>query len=245
MARNAWEHGKVPNKSEFSCNYQFTVESNSTGQGSGGPYFGNKEPLAGPKPRFELAGGWMTLYPTGGWTRSLPLFFFAGFEEQAVNMNPPYEMRDLQSYGIHIGDPLQRAMRAGDTLNLTRNQAGDFSYRLVRDGEEILRAGAVSQRDEGGPVAIWQEIDREKKPPAEKWTVTARLKDLIFQLTDGEDAQVDPYYVFLARSTLNWSGIGFIADQAVCAAGRLGELTTELIRDAASQLTSRRHTRIL
>src|SRR5579863_9260709 len=115
MARNAWDHGKVPNKSEFSCNYQFTVENRWRGQGSGGPYFGDKEPLAGPKPRFELVDGWLTLYPTDGWTRSLPLFFFAGFEEQIANMNPPYEMRDLQSYGIHIGDPLQRAMRAGDT----------------------------------------------------------------------------------------------------------------------------------
>ncbi|HEY3840010.1 MAG TPA: hypothetical protein VGL72_25740 [Bryobacteraceae bacterium] len=249
MARNAWDHGKVPNKSEYSCNYRFTVECSdsftSRGQGSGGPYFGNAVPLAGPEPTFEMADGWLNLYPTGGWTRALPLFCFSGFEEQAAAMNPPYEMRNLQSYGIHIGEALQRVMQVGDTLHLTCNQAGDFSYRLKRNGEEIFRAGAVSQRDEGGPASIWQEINRELRPMPDKWPVVARINGQVFRLSDGGDAHVPPYYVFLARSTLNFSGIGLIPDQAVCASGKLRGLTRDLIRDAAQRLTPRRYTRIL
>ena len=249
MARNAWDHGKAPNKSEFSCNYRFTVEAadsfTSHGQGSGSAYFGNAEPLAGPEPAFEMSDGWLTLNPTNGWTRSLPLFFFSGYEDQINSMNPPYEMRNLQSFGIHVGDALQRVIQTGDTLHLTRNQAGDFSYRLKRNGEEVLRAGAVSQRDEGGPASIWQEIDREMRPMPEKWPVLARINGQVFRLSDGAEAHVHPYYIFLARSSLNFGGIGLIPNQAVCAAGKLRGLTRDLIRDAALCLTSRHYIRIL
>jgi hypothetical protein len=39
--------------------------------------------------------------------------------------------------------------------------------------------------------------------------VTARIKDQHFRLIDGEEAQVQPYYVFLARSNRNVPPLAF------------------------------------
>ena len=64
-------------------------------------------------------------------------------------------------------------------------------------------------------------------------------------LLAGEEAHVDPHFVFLARTNYDPSGYhlldGYHAP-AVYASGRLSErrtgLTKELIRDAARQVTS-------
>jgi hypothetical protein len=38
--------------------------------------------------------------------------------------------------------------------------------------------------------------------------VSARVKDQMFQLLEGHEVHIDPYYVFLARSNKNVSGDG-------------------------------------
>ena len=268
MAKNALDYGTSPRQPNFTCQYEFTVQDcpdqtspapSWRGQGDGGAYFGGTEGLLGRRPGFELGAGWLTLFPIDGWTRTFPLFFFTGYEQP---MDPPYEMRGLKSYAVHIGEALQNALRPGDTFTFSCNTAGDYSYRLVRGSEQILRAGAVDPRDEGGSVAVWQEYDKTPNPkagqlkkqfpsrPVAEWIqkikpyVTVRMKDQVFHLIDGQDAHVDPHYAFLARTTLNLSGIAFIPHQAVFCAGNLGPLTRELIRDAAHQLI-KPQTRIL
>jgi len=66
--------------------------------------------------------------------------------------------------------------------------------------------------------------------------VTVRVRDDIFHLVDGQEAEVDWYYVFLARATQR-GGIGLIAPQAIYSAGCLDGSGKESIRDAAMQLT--------
>jgi hypothetical protein len=197
----------------------------SSGHGSGGADFGETEGLVGPKPRFELSVGWLTLFPTDGWTQSLPLFCFEGF----VNLDMP-QMRDLKSYSLYVGEALQNTMRVADTFRFSLNRACEFSYSVARNSDTILRAGSVSKLDDGGRIAVWQERDRPY--------VTARINDRVFHLVDGQDAEIDPHYVFLARLTQPRRGIGFIPPQAVCSAGDLNLLRKELIRDAAHQLTA-------
>jgi hypothetical protein len=260
-------HGTIPHPSNLTCMYEFTVEASHvrqeagsfailtwSGQGCGGAYFGKTEGLVGPRPRFELCAGWLTLFPTEGWTQSLPLFSFSGFEQIFEQPDARRQMRDLKSYEVYIGEALQNALRIGDTFAFSRNVAGDFSYHLARDCGPILRAGSASRVDEGGPVAIWQEFERHPNPnvgelrkrfpttrvaewiDVRKPYITARVNEQVFHLVDGEDAQDDPYYLFLARSTQKGRGIGIILPQAVCSAGHLAELRKELIRDAAHQL---------
>jgi len=54
-----------------------------SGQGSGGASFGKGEGMVGPKPQFELGAGWLTVFPSGQWTQSLPLHWFSdtGYSE--------------------------------------------------------------------------------------------------------------------------------------------------------------------
>lgn len=224
MAIEAKNLGTIAQPSKLTCRYQFHVDRAAEvwcGTGSGGPDFGDSEGMVGPNPRFELSDGWLTLFPSRGWTQRLPLFCFSGFEQ----LDDVTELRDLKSFAVYVGEGLQSALRVGDTLSVTRNRAGDFSYRVP-----ILRAGSVSRGDEVGPVGVWKEKERTE--------VTVRIEDRVFYLVDGEDAQSDQHYVFVARTTQKARGIGFIPPQAICSVGQLGELPKELIRDAALQLAA-------
>ena len=67
--------------------------------------------------------------------------------------------------------------------------------------------------------------------------VTARVKDQVFHLLDGEDVHIEPHYVFLARSNKNVPIFAFeFAPRAVHGAGRLDAVGKEMIIDAARQL---------
>jgi hypothetical protein len=220
------------------------------------------EGLAGPNPKFELCGGWLTLLPTEGWTQALPVHWFS--DARARLADYPHGMRNLKSFSIYVGEALQNAMRAGDTLRFSRNHMGDFSYRLEKNGEMICSAGGLV--NEGGPVALWQEFDSVPNPSVGQATgrisvlrrlsvaeqinvvrpyVSVRVNDQVSHLLDGEDAFVDPHYVFLARSNYSENplhGLDGHYAPAVYGAGRIGdlrkELTKELIKIAAHQLTA-------
>src|ERR1035441_7521880 len=64
---------------QLTFRYQFSVRASGVeqgawaGEGAGRADFGQAEGLVGPKPRFELSSGWLTLSPTEGWTRSFRL----------------------------------------------------------------------------------------------------------------------------------------------------------------------------
>jgi hypothetical protein len=70
--------------------YQFNVKAEIqhvspevlcwAGEGAGRGYSGRTEGIVGPKPRFELRAGWLSLFPTGGWIRSLPTRWFSDAE---------------------------------------------------------------------------------------------------------------------------------------------------------------------
>jgi hypothetical protein len=216
------------------------------------------EGLVGPKPRFELCAGWLTLLPTEGWTQPLPVRMFS--DAEVLGPSNQDEKRSLKSFSIYVGETLQNIVRAGDTLMFSRNETGAFSYHLARKCEVIFGAGYVV--DGGGPVALWQEYDNEPNPNAGQTVlgrpvahrisvirpyVSVSVNDQVFHLLEGQDVYVDPHYVFLARSNYNDRGLhlldGYNAP-AVYSAGRIGELQKELIRNASRQLTAPK-TRIL
>jgi hypothetical protein len=172
-------------------------------------------------------------------------------------------MRDLVSYSLYVGEALGRVLRSGDELNFSRNGNGDFRYSVRRNLEPIFSAGSVAGIDDGSPFAVWQEYDKYPNPNAEalnaeipgmpiaEWIhvhrpyVTARIHDQIFQLLDEEEAYVDPYYVYLARSNRNVPALVFeFIPRAVHAAGLMNEWGKEMIVDAARQLTAPK-TRVL
>ena len=165
--------------------------------------------------------------------------------------------RDLASYAVFVGEALGNVLRIGDEFKFSRDASGDFRYSVVRNSEMVFSAGSVGRVDGGGPMAVWQEYDSRPNPFAEatkkklpnmrvaEWIdvhrpyVSARVKDQMFHLLDGQDVHIDPYYVFLARSNKNVPAIAFeFTPRAVYAAGCLGELGKELIIDAAHQLTA-------
>jgi hypothetical protein len=216
--------------------------------------------LVGPKPKFELSGGWLTMFPTEGWTQRLEVSLFSKFDY----LQPRYieEEPNLQSCAIYVGKALQAAAQSGDKLKFLRNRTGSFDYSLTRGSDVILAAGAKTL-NEGGAVGVWQEFDERSNPNAAKLRehfqalpvaetirlprayVTVRIQDRLFHLLAGEEAHVDPHFVFLARTNCDPSGLhlmdGYYAP-AVYVWGRLSErrtgFTKELIRDAARQLIS-------
>jgi hypothetical protein len=217
------------------------------------------EGLVGPKPHFELCSGWLTLLPTEGWTQPLPLRMFSDAEVPGPGNH--HEKRNLKSFSFYVGEALQKVLRASDTLGVSRNETGAFSYSLERKCELILIAGCVV--DEDGPVALWQEYDSEPNPNAGQSLpgrpnfrfaerislvrpyVSVSVNDQVFHLLEGQDLYIDPYYVFLARSNYNNKGLHLLDGHhapAVYSAGRIGELqkelTKELVRNASQQLTA-------
>lgn len=302
-------------------NYRFEVQDSGLrpdrwiGQGSGRSAVNDVEGLAGPKPRFELRSGWLTLFPTEGWARSFPTHSFSdqpqtrdmdeaeraaafkargeAFKEaqsearrEAVEKvvspkenfdafmkenNAAFERalrrrgmrRDFASFSLFVGDTLSSALRTHDELKYSRNGSGDFHYSVERNSETVCSAGSVGWSDPGGSMAVWQEYDRHPNPNAEKlkeqhptfrvaeWIdvhkpyVTARIQEQQFHLSDGEEAQIDPYYVFLARSNQKVPAIAFeFTPRAVYCAGDLDVVSNDQIIEAANRLT-RQNIRLL
>ena len=277
-----------------------------TGQGSGQSSFGEVEGMVGPRPRFELRGGWLTLFPTDGWTHSFPIHWFSDVErppratdsaaqlaaiqshstlwqaaqqeahKEAASQTSPGDFisytkavndareralrrrgmtRDLASYAVFVGEALGKVLRNGDELRFARDGGGDFRYSVRRKAEIVFSAGSVGSVDEGGPVAVWQEYDRLPNQNADALTakfpdmrvaewiylhrpyVTARVRDQVFHLSDGEEVHAAPYYVFLARSNRNTPAFAVeFTPRAVHSLSSLDEPGQELIIDAARQL---------
>jgi hypothetical protein len=163
--------------------------------------------------------------------------------------------RDLVSYSLFVGEALAAVLQSGDLLNFQRDLNGDFRYWVVRNSETIFSAGSVGGADNEGPLSVWQEYDKQPNsnapvlkekfpglPVAESISVhrpyvTARVGRQVFHLLDGEEVNIYPYYVFLARSNRNLPPIAFeFSPRAVHSAGRLDLLRKELFIDAAQQL---------
>jgi hypothetical protein len=301
---------------QLTFRYEFSVRATGLeqgawageGEGAGLAYFGPTEGLVGPKPRFELSSGWLTLYPTEGWTHSFPLRSFSDVRPRPWEMDEDARLadlkargkqyqeaqeealkevtaesvagdfasfrkaqmeameralrrrgmtRDLVSYSVFVGEALGSVLETGDQFNFSRDGNGDFRYSVVRDSETIFSAGFVDGADNGKPVAVWQEYDKHPNPnakdpktkipglPITEWIhvhrpyVTARVKEQMFHLLDGQEVNVYPYYVFLARSNQKVPTIAFeFGPRAVHSAGRLDALRKELFIDAALQLTN-------
>ena len=167
--------------------------------------------------------------------------------------------RDLVSYSLFVGEALRSVLTTGDKLNFSRDANGDFRYWVVRNLETIFSAGSVGRADDGGSVAVWQEYDKQPNPnaaelkkkslplPVAEWFevhrpyITVRVKEQVFHLLDGQEVDIDPYYVFLARSNKEVPVFAFeFTPRAVHSAGRLDTLSKELLIDAAAQLTKPR-----
>jgi hypothetical protein len=163
--------------------------------------------------------------------------------------------RNLTSFSLFVGEALHNLLETGDRLTFVRNGNGAFQYFVRRNAETIFSAGSVYAADTGETTAVWQEHEiiptpevdalRKQHPKRQfcdtiqlqKPYISVRIRDRFFQLIDGEQAQSDPYYVFLARSNNRGGAITGYAPPAVHAAGRISDVSRELIADAAQQLT--------
>jgi hypothetical protein len=211
-----------------------------------------EEGLLGPKPKFELCAGWLTLLPTEEWTQPLPVHYFS--DAKLLSQGNRHEYRKLKSFSLYVGDTLQNLLQPSDTLLFSRNDLGAFSYRLERNSEVILSAGG--EDDEGGPVTLWQEYDSAPNANAGQTIgglrvagrihmtrpyVSIRINGQVFHLLAGQGVYIEPHYVFLARSNYDAKGLHMMPGynlRAVYAAGRVGELRQDLIKNAAHQLTA-------
>src|ERR1035441_363169 len=78
---------------QLTFRYQFSVRASGVeqgawaGEGAGRADFGQAEGLVGPRPRFELSSGWLTLSPTEGWTRSFPAGAFSDAQRRPEKMD--------------------------------------------------------------------------------------------------------------------------------------------------------------
>jgi hypothetical protein len=166
--------------------------------------------------------------------------------------------RDFASFSLFVGDSLSSALRSGDELEYSRDGSGDFRYSVERNSETVFRTGTVSRSDAGGPMAVWQEYDAHRNPNAKgmrkqfptlrvaEWIdvykpyVTARIQQRQFRMLDGQEALIDPYYIFLARSNLKVRATAFeFTPRAVHSAGRLDLLCKDQMIQAAHKLISR------
>ncbi len=164
--------------------------------------------------------------------------------------------RDFASFSLFVGDTLSSALQTRDELKYSRNGSGDFYYSVERNSETVFSAGSVGRSDLGGSMAVWQEYDRRPNPDADRlkerhptfsvaeWIyvpkpyVTARIQQQQFHLLDGQEAQIDRYYVFLARSNQEVPAIAFeFTPRAVHSAGRLDLLSKDQIIEAGQKLT--------
>jgi hypothetical protein len=177
---------------------------------------------------------------------------------KAFTAHVPPPWRELKSWALFVGDALESALSPGDALEVWRDGNRDVSYRAQRSQETILAAGAPNWEDDRGTCAVWQESDRHPNPfenqptskpvhshkrsPAEwirvhKTFVTARLKEEVFHLDDGNEASIAPYYVFLARSNKAVPVIAFkFFPRAVYSVGRSDLIEKGMIKDAAVRL---------
>jgi hypothetical protein len=79
------------------------------------------------------------------------------------------------------------------------------------------------------PTGNWLSVDKPFAP--------VRLLDRIFHLNEAEDASVDPFYGFLARSNKDVPVLAFeFSPRAVHSFGRSDLVRKELIKDAAYRL---------
>lgn len=86
--------------------------------------------------------------------------------------------RDLASYGVLVGEALERMLRIDDELEFSSDSWRNFAYSVRRTSETLFSVGSVGPIDEGGPFAVWQapeayaeycaEYDKEfaKAPPS-------------------------------------------------------------------------------
>jgi len=241
----------------FTFNYRFAVSSQNpfwSGQGEGNACYGNVDRLVGPRPRFELQAGWLTLFPTEGRTQSVLTREFSDVERPplepareaamyaaAAESREAYkeaeeiaaktcDRRDIAGFTEAIIEAMPHVHRR---LGITRDVA---SYALlVGEGlGTVLQIGDTLEfvRNGNGDFperAQWPGVTPE---------VHVRVKGQMFRLLNGQEVYIDPYYVPWARG--NTSAIGFeFAARAVYAAGRLDPgIQKELFIDAARQLTA-------
>ena len=123
--------------------------------------------------------------------------------------------RDLASYGVLVGEPLERMLRIDDELKFSSDSWGNFAYSVRRTSETLFSVGSVGPIDEGGPFAVWQapeayaeyraEYDKEfaKAPPSspdETAGSTNRQASIARALEDSERRQafVDAHKAYVS-----------------------------------------------
>jgi hypothetical protein len=211
----------------FRCRFEVTVSvENCGGKGCGLDAFGNREGVAGPNPRFELRAGWLTMFPSEGWTTPLPLYQFsddtrpkpalpdiAGWWKRQLEPPDPAALarekieleerlsynrvtRNLASYSLFVGEALHHVLQTGDRLTFAYDGFKGFQYLVERNTETVFTAGPVSSIDAGETIAVWQEIDDPQLMKVRRPYISVRIGDRSFQLIDGQEAHSDPYCVF-------------------------------------------------
>jgi hypothetical protein len=100
------------------------------GEGSGRASSGKSEGLVGPSPRFELSGGWLTIFPTEGFFRRLPLHWFSDAE--------PAQTRDWAAASF---------IRDSKEALVTARPSGDLTLKSIENANDIVSRRSYGMRD--------------------------------------------------------------------------------------------------
>jgi hypothetical protein len=93
------------------------------GSGIGQASFGGGEGIVGPRPRFELCAGWLTLLPTDGWTQSFPTRWFSDIERPPQPLDGAARLAAIKTSGTEFLEAQKEAQK----LAASRSVPGDFA----------------------------------------------------------------------------------------------------------------------
>src|ERR1022692_782932 len=120
---------------QLTFRYQFSVRASGVeqgawaGEGAGRADFGQAEGLVGPKPRFELSSGWLTLSPTEGWTRSFPAGAFSDAQLRPEKMDEDARVAEIKAHGKQFQEAQEEALKEA----AAKSVPGDYaSFRKAR-----------------------------------------------------------------------------------------------------------------
>src|ERR1039458_3996315 len=120
---------------QLTFRYQFSVRASGVeqgawaGEGAGRADFGQAEGLVGPKPRFELSSGWLTLSPTEGWTRSFPAGAFSDAQRRPEKMDEDARVAEIKAHGKQFQEAQEEALKEA----AAKSVPGDYaSFRKAR-----------------------------------------------------------------------------------------------------------------
>lgn len=127
--------------------YRFEVQASDAalaghwhGAGSTVSTFLNIDGLVGPNPRCEVAAGWLTLFPTGGWAHSCPVRWFSDYVHPHVGDDQAARLAEIERSGNEYRAIMKEAFNEASARVSARDDVERFRQEQDDAMERLLRA---------------------------------------------------------------------------------------------------------